>query len=228
MTPVAVEFRCVAPDFPGFGESQLMADANGWREMVDWLDRFVNEMKLAPLHLAVHDWGGLIGLPWMCENPDKVHSLLITNTSFRATDRWHGFARQLRDEGSGEEMMENLNPEGFKALVQAFSSHVLDETLAEFYKCVETPELRAAKLELYRSLEFSMFEPYMEKFKEVARGKTRIIWGGEDQLLPQKIAQEFAKRTAGHATILDAGHFLQEDRGEEVGRLHTRFLETRA
>ena len=38
-------------------------------------------MPEAPIHLAVHDIGGPIGLMWALRNPNRVASLLILNTT---------------------------------------------------------------------------------------------------------------------------------------------------
>jgi haloalkane dehalogenase len=53
-----------------------------------------------------------------------------------------------------------------------------------------------------------------------------MLWGAEDPALPPAVGEAFASalgRPAPH--VLDrAGHFLQEDRGEDVGRLIADWL----
>jgi pimeloyl-ACP methyl ester carboxylesterase len=75
--------RMIVPDLPGFGRSDKPAKydyslARQSRLLEALLQRVVPE---APIHLAVHDIGGPIGLMWALRNPDRVASLLILNTT---------------------------------------------------------------------------------------------------------------------------------------------------
>ena len=75
--------RMIVPDLPGFGRSDKPAKydyslARQSRLLEALLQRVAPE---APIHLAVHDIGGPIGLMWALRNPDRVTSLLILNTT---------------------------------------------------------------------------------------------------------------------------------------------------
>ena len=113
--------------------------------------------------LVVHDWGGLIGLRWACDNPGSVRALVISDTGFFADGKWHGMAEALRTEGQGEELMEGMTREGFGA-VMAQSSQGIDEAAAdEYWKGFGDEDRRRGQLELYRSGDFSKLEPYEGK-----------------------------------------------------------------
>ncbi|MFN2611073.1 MAG: alpha/beta fold hydrolase [Actinomycetota bacterium] len=229
MAEVASGFRAIAPDLPGFGDSDLMKGPHGWRELVGWVNEFIDALQIAPVHLAVHDWGGLIGLPWFCENPEKVRSLLVTDTSFDSKDRWHAFAAEWRKPGIGEESIGAMTKEGFAGLLSATVANPLgDDSLHEYWKSVASEERRAAKLQMYRSLDFEMFEPYMDVFPKVAGGRTRIVWGSGDMFVPPKTGHRLAERLGAEITVIDANHFLQEDAGEELGTIHLDFLESQS
>jgi haloalkane dehalogenase len=230
MREVSQGFMTIAPDLPGFGDSDLMEGHHGWRELKDWIDAFVDALGIAPVHLSVHDWGGLIGMPWFCEHPGKVRSLLISDTSFSSRDRWHALATEWRKPEVGEELLGSMTREGFGSMLAVTVSKPLDEdSAAEYFKCVATPERRAAKLQMYRSLDFPMFEPYMDEFPKIAMGKSRIIWGGADMFVPLKTAHRLSDLLSAELTVLEqANHFLQEDAGEELGKLHREFLRSLA
>jgi pimeloyl-ACP methyl ester carboxylesterase len=75
--------RMVIPDLPGFGRSDKPSTydyslARQSRLLEALLERVVPE---APIHLAVHDIGGPVGLMWAIRNPDRLASLLILNTT---------------------------------------------------------------------------------------------------------------------------------------------------
>lgn len=224
MEVTSERYRAVACDFPGFGDSEVMERPHTWENLIDWLDSFVDAAGLAPVHLGVHDWGGLIGLAWACRHPMKVSSLLITNTSFRAKDRWHALAQQWREPGVGEEMIGDITFDGFSNLVGVISS-VPEDALQEYWKGMATPERRAAKLQMYRSLDFEMLAPLEPLLPDVASGRVLVVWGGGDPFLSTKLGFRFGARLGCDVTVIDdAGHFLQEDRGEHLGRLHLEFL----
>ncbi len=225
---VAAEYRVVAPDFPGFGRSELMERPHTWENLVGWLDSFVAGMDLGPIHLGVHDWGGLIEIAWACKNPHKVSSMLITDTSFRSTDRWHAAATQWRTPGVGEELFGEMTKEGFAALLSAFSQ-IPEDSVSEYWRGLDTKEKRFAKLDMYRSLDFEMFAPLEPLLDEVAPGRVRVVWGKNDPFLSAKIAHWFGERLTAEVTLIEgATHFLQEDAGEELGRLHLNFLKSSA
>lgn len=224
---VGSSYRTIAPDYPGYGDSELLKGSHTWEALVEWTDSFVDALDIAPVHLAVHDWGGLIGLAWAAKNPDKVRSLFITDTSFRAKDRWHGLAAEWRKPGVGEELIGSLDLERFRSLIAAFGP-TDEEAVNEYFKGLVSDERKAAKLEMYRSLEFEMFTPLEPLLPEVAPGKVRVVWGANDPLLSQKLALRFGDRLGAEVKFVEAGHFLQEERGEEVGRLHLEFLDSLA
>lgn len=218
-------FRAIACDFPGFGRSELLGEPHTWENLKSWVSDLLAALDIDNVHLAVHDWGGLIGLPWFCENHERVKSLLITDTSFSSSDRWHAMAVQWREPGVGEETIGAMTRDGFEAIMRMGSPTISNDALDEYWRGLSTLEHRIAKLEMYRSLDFEMFEPYMASFPGLAQGKTRVVWGAGDPFVPRKVADRFGARTGAEVTVLeDAGHFLQEDAGPMVGKLHREFL----
>lgn len=228
MAETSKSFHAIAPDFPGYGDSDLLSGPHTWETLMRWLGEFVDAIGLDTFHLAVHDWGGLIGLGWASQNPQRVSSLLITDTSFRSRDRWHAAARQWRTPGVGEELFGSLTRDGLKNLLSAVTS-IPDDAIDEYWKGLSDPARRAAKLEMYRSLEFEMLTPLEPLLKEVAPGRVRVIWGENDPFVPPKIGTGMAEVLEAEITIIaGASHFLQEDAGADVGRLHLDFLKSQA
>lgn len=225
MGEVARSYRTIAPDFPSFGDSAPRAP-HTWEALIGWTDELVDALEIAPVHLGVHDWGGLIGLAWATIHPEKVRSLLITDTTFRSRDRWHALAAQWRTPGVGEQLIGEITEYGFRSFVSLMAP-LDDETIAEYWKGLSTPDRRAAKLELYRSLDFEMLAPLELKLPEVAPGRVLIVWGEQDPVLPVKVAFWFGSKLGADVKVIEgAGHFLQEQRGAEIGRLHREFMDS--
>src|SRR5687767_2790852 len=154
-----VGWRAIAPDLPGFGDSA--ADLPGtWERQIEHVERFRQGLGLDRLALAVHDWGGLIGLRWACDHPGAVSALFITDTGFFADGRWHGMAKMLRTEGEGEQLVANVNRELLAMALRQVSPGLSDDALDEFWKAFADDQRRQSHLDLYRSGDFSKLEAY--------------------------------------------------------------------
>lgn len=83
--------RCLAPDHIGFGLSDKPAD---WsylaHEHARLFEQWLESLDVDGITLVVGDWGGPIGLSYAVAHPDKVKSLVITNSWMWPVDRdWY-------------------------------------------------------------------------------------------------------------------------------------------
>jgi len=218
--------RVIAPDLPGFGDSELGDRCGTWEDMVRFVDQFVEALGLRRIDLAVHDWGGLIGLRWACDRPGRVGSFVITNTGFFPDGKWHSAAKIMREPEAGESFIDSFTRDLFAAALRAVSPNLGEEAVTEYWKCLATPERRAAKLALYRSGDFTKLRAYEGKLAALAR-PTVIIWGGDDRFAPATGAVRLSHEIPGaELHILDGiNHFLQEDAPQIVASLASGFLE---
>ena len=203
--------RGVAPDLLGYGDSDPDPPAT-WERHVEALGELVDGLGLERLALVVHDWGGLIGLRWAVENPERISALLISDSGFFADGEWHGMAKGLRTEGVGEEIVGGIDREGFGEILRSSGSGFDEETIDEYFRGFSTPERRAGILELYRSGDFEKIAPYEGRLAELGV-PTLLLWGESDEFAPVAGAYRF-KREIPHAeieVIEGAGHFVWSD-----------------
>ena len=172
-------YRALAPDLPGFGDSS--PDPPGtWERHVDALERFRQALGIEQAVLIVHDWGGLVGLRWACDHPGGASALVISDTGFFADGRWHGMAKALRTEGTGEELIGQFTREGLGALLSSLSPGFDEASADEYWKAFASDEGRQGLLDLYRSGDFEKLEPYAGKL--AALGLPAIcLWGENDE-----------------------------------------------
>ena len=216
--------RALAPDFPGSGDSP--ADPpNTWERLVEHVQSFVTELGLDRLALVVHDWGGLIGLRWACDHPDRVAALVISDTGFFPDGKWHGMAAALRTPGTGEAMLGALTRESFGQLLASLSGGFDEEAADQYWRSLGTPEGRAAILEMYRSGDFEKLAPY-----EGALGRlgvpALILWAENDDFAPIGGAHRLHREIPGSKLeiVEGAGHFLHADAPERCSAAITEFL----
>lgn len=217
--------RAIAPDLLGYGDSRPDPPAT-WERHVDALDEFVEALDPGPLVLVVHDWGGLIGLRWAVNNPERVAGLVISDSGFFPDGRWHGMAEALRTEGQGEQIVAAVDREALGQIITTDGAGFTEEAIDEYAKVLATPEGRAGILEMYRSGDFDKLEP--ERGKLAALGvPTLLLWGEEDRFAPVAGAYRF-KKEIPHAEleiVPGAGHFVWSDEPERCAAALRRFLD---
>jgi len=88
-------YRVIAPDMVGFGKSDKYVSIEDYSHQmhVDKMTQLVIELDLDNITAHVHDWGGLVGLRVIAEEPDRFSRVIASNTSLIAPGR--GFFKDL-------------------------------------------------------------------------------------------------------------------------------------
>ena len=90
MIPIIVNagYRAIAPDLVGFGRSDKPAHRSDYtyQRHVDWMQNWLDQMELNRITLVCQDWGGLIGLRLLANNPDRFIGVVAANTGLPAGD----------------------------------------------------------------------------------------------------------------------------------------------
>jgi haloalkane dehalogenase len=220
-------WRAVAPDLAGFGDSP--PDPPGtWERHVEAVERFRGELGIERCVPVVHDWGGLIGLWWACEQPDAVEALVISSTGFFPDGEWHGMARAMREPGTGEQLLEAADRATVAAVLRQSSSGIGDDAVDEYWKAYADPERRRGHLELYRSGDFAKLEPFEGRLAALGV-PVLLIWGASDPFAPVAGAHRFARELSNTELVVieDAGHFVWEDAPVRCAEVVTAFLAAR-
>lgn len=89
MIPILVDagYRVIAPDLIGFGKSDKPGSVDDYTYgvHVDWLNQFLSALDLKGLTLVCQDWGGLLGLRAVGDQPERFRRLVIANTGLPNT-----------------------------------------------------------------------------------------------------------------------------------------------
>jgi haloalkane dehalogenase len=187
------------------------------------VERFRREQGIERCVLAVHDWGGLIGLRWACEHPDAVEALVISSTGFFPDGQWHGMADALRTPGVGEQVVDGIDRDGFAGLLGSLSTGIGDDAVDEYFKALADEPRRRGLLELYRSGDFEKVAEY--RLADLAV-PTLLVWGANDEFAPVAGAHRFDRELPDTELVVvdGAGHFVWEDAPEACAEAVVRFL----
>ena len=83
MIPILVDagHRVIAPDLVGFGRSDKPADQSDYTyaHHVSWMRSFIDALALRNITLVCQDWGSLIGLRVVAENPEWFSRVVVGN-----------------------------------------------------------------------------------------------------------------------------------------------------
>jgi haloalkane dehalogenase len=227
--------RVVAPDYFGFGRSDKPTE-QGWYSYdrhYDAIARLVRELDLRPLTLVVHDWGGPIGLRLAVESPERVERLVVLNTGIGAgrapSETWLRFRDMVRRVGA--ELSAGR-------MVAAGCARDLPEAAAAAYDApFPTPESKAGLLAFPELVPTELDHPSAGKMLEVreaARSWSKpalVLFGDSDPIFPPRAAERMSELIGGAEpaqTVANAGHFVQEDAGEELGERIAAWLTARS
>jgi haloalkane dehalogenase len=228
LTPTA---RAIAPDYLGFGRSDkpLAREAYTYDFHVRSVARLVEELDLHDVTVVCQDWGGPIGLRVATEHPDRFSRLVIMNTGIGGgrppSDEWLRFRDWLQRLGT------DVIP---GRLVQLSAVQPIADDVVEAYSAPwPVPESKQAILAFPDLVPISPDHPDLPAHLAVKEALSRwekpalVLFSDSDPIFSPRAAERIAERIpgAGEPQIVEgAGHFLQEDRGEEVGRRIAQFL----
>lgn len=227
MVPVlaAAGHLVIAPDLVGFGRSDKPADRTDYTyaRHVEWLrTALFDHLGLSDLTLVCQDWGGLIGLRLVAEHPERFRRVVAANTGLptgdgRATEAfasWQRFSQEVPEMPIGHIVnggtTSSLTPEVVAAYDAPFPDERYKEGARQLPLLVPTTPDDPASDDNRRAWESlrSFDKPFLCAFSDgdpITRGADR-----------QFLAEVPGATGQPHTTITGAGHFLQEDKGEEL------------
>lgn len=216
-------YRAIAPDLPGFGGSDRFINTpHTWDNYVNFITSFLESLQIESIHLVVHDWGGLIGLRWARMNPERILSLVVTDTVYCSAYEWHNMAQRLQDPDHGEMAIEKMAEKTtwFSRMKQMMPT-IAPEVLNDFYRIYETIESRKVALELYRSGDLRSLINHRGDLKRIKKPAT-IIWGDKDPFVSKEFAYKLQQEELPHASVHivdDAGHFIHIEAADVVSQI---------
>ncbi|HEU4409555.1 MAG TPA: haloalkane dehalogenase [Polyangiaceae bacterium] len=224
--------RAVAPDLVGFGRSDKPADPGDYtyQRHVDWARAFVEALGLERVTLLCQDWGGLIGLRLVAEHPERFARVVAANTSLPTGDRrppdaffaWQTFSQRAPELKIGDIVQAGCARPLAPEIVAAYDAPFPDESYKagarRFPLLVpSSPDDPASEPNRRAWASLATFDkPFLTAF-----GDSDPITAGAERAMQKKIPGAAGR---AHVTLPRAGHFLQEDAGEELGRVVADFV----
>ena len=226
--------RVLAPDLIGFGKSDKFTERGdySYRMHRDTVLAFMDALRLERITLVCQDWGGLLGLQLAGQLPDRFARLVIMNTALPTGEEevgpgflaWREYVASTPDLPIGPLFGRAIFPEARRApeVLAGYEAPYPDRTYKEGAHAF--PALVPITSDAPGAAENRAAWKTLERWQKPCL----LMAGDKDPVLGIPAAKVFERRMphAGAVVVIaDAGHFLQEDKGEEVADKIVAFID---
>ncbi len=230
---VAAGHRCVAPDLVGLGRSDKPSDPSdySYARHVDWMAELLfGQLNLREITLVCQDWGGLIGLRLLAGAPDRFSRAVVANTGLPTGEgpaseaflAWQRFSRESPEFPVGNIVSGGCATALPDEVIAAYNAPFPDDS---FKACARVlPSL------VPTSADDSAHDANVRAWEVLRQFKKPLLCAFSDgDPITRGADRVFKERVPGacdqpHTTIEGAGHFLQEDKGEELADVVASFI----
>jgi abhydrolase domain-containing protein 6 len=227
-------FHVIAPDLPGFGESEKPARViYDLRQFATWITRFADKMHFDRFILAGHSLGGAIATEVATQSPHRVQRLILISAA--------GLVPTNDGENIYEKILRGHNP---------FEVSTYDDFREFFAMIFSHPGLAPLPVKSYLYMRFAsnrnwyhkIFLDMMgdisdddlidarkkEQFDKFAALKTPtlIVWGKYDGFFPESIGSWMHRTVpdSRYALIEEAAHMAPMEQADKLAKLTLSFL----
>jgi haloalkane dehalogenase len=225
--------RAIAADLVGFGRSDKPAEIgdHSYARHVEWIRALAfDRLDLRDLTLVGQDWGGLIGLRLVAEHPDRFARVVAANTGLPTGDQpmpdvWVRFRELVRTSPSlsvSRLVQSGCQTELSAAVLAAYEAPFPDASYAAGVRAMPglvptTPDDPATEANRAAWQRLSAWDkPFLVAFSD-----RDPITGAMAPVLKRTVP---GAAGLDHPVLAGAGHFLQEDAGEQLGAVIAEFI----
>ena len=235
-------YRCIVPDHIGCGLSDKPGDdrySYTLARRISDLTTLMDHLKpQKPIHMIVHDWGGMIGFGWAAERPGQIASMVVANTAafpLPAKKKLPSALWLVRNTKLGALLVQGMNAFSGLAARVAFKKPVSAEIRKAYTGPYDCWENRIATLRFVQDIPLDEQDPGYKivqdtevRLVEFAGKPCLLAWGEKDFVFDLHFLNKW-KRIFPHAEVLsypDCGHYIFEDAGQPLTQAVRDFLDS--
>ena len=233
--PLAQDCFVIAPDLPGYGNSEPIGNP-GFSRFADLIDGLLARLGVDAVHLYLHDYGAPVGLHLATRSPGRVRSLIIQNANAHESGMGPSWAatREFWDDptpGHEAAATAHLNVDGVRdqyigGIPEDIARRIDAARWEEDWRIMSLPGRLALQRALVRD-----YRSHVARFREIAAYLERhqppalMLWGRHDIFFDlDEILSWMRALPRMEAHILDGPHFLLETHAAECAALMRAFL----
>lgn len=233
--PLSQSCFVVAPDLPGFGMSDPVADPS-FAGFADLVEKLLTQLDVASFHLYLHDYGAAVGLHLFTRAPQCVRSLIVQNANAHGSgmgSQWAATKAFWNDPTPAHEAeaTAHLTLDGTRAqyvgnVPEGIAGRIDPRRWEEDWRVMSLP----GRLELQRALVLD-YRNHVARFGAIADCLARwqppalMLWGRHDAFFALEETLDWMRALPRmEAHVLDGPHFLLETHAAECARFMAAFL----
>jgi pimeloyl-ACP methyl ester carboxylesterase len=230
-------FRLIAPDLPGFGQSDAPSHDRftyTFAKLAEVIERFTEVIGIARFAIYIFDYGAPTGLRMAVRHPERITAIISQNGNAYEeglSDGWNPVRAYWKDpsEANRAALRAFLSPE---TTVWQYTHGAADKSLVSpdgysldnFY--LARPGVHEAQLDLLGDYKtnVAMYPEFQAYFRQ-HKPPFLAAWGKNDPFFLPPGAEAFKRDIPGAKVhFFDAGHFALETHGDEIAKLIRDFL----
>jgi haloalkane dehalogenase len=214
--------RVIAPDLIGFGKSDKLTNKEDYTyaNHIMWVSQLFDHLQLDNVILFAQDWGGLIGLRILAENPEKFSGLVVSNSGLpigsgasEGFKQWLNYSQTVEDFNAGKIVYQG----SLKALdnyeIDAYNAPFPDDSFKVAARVFPTiVPITKEHAEVEENIKAWEVLKKFDRPTVAIFGEHDASFRGGDKYIIEKIA---GAKGMNHQRI-NAGHFSQENQPELI------------
>ena len=234
---LADRYHLIAPDYPGFGNSDQPAMDKfdyTFDNMAVVMGKLVNKLGIKKYSLYLMDYGAPIGFRLASQNPERIDALIVQNGNAYKEglkDFWIPIRKYWNDRSdeNASALAAFIAPDGVKW--QYTHGVRNEETISPDNWNVDLRHLTRdgnPSIQLALFYDYQNNVPYYPEWQAYFRKHqppTLIVWGKNDYIFPADGAHPYKRDLKNvEFNLLDTGHFALEEDGEVIAKKIRAFL----
>ena len=212
-------YTCYAPDLPGFNLSEIPAGYEfNLQNYGRFIARLLDQLGIdEPVRLVLHDWGGIFGMSFACQYPERVAGIVGGSFPFTGQYRWHAWAKIWRTPILGELAMLSMTKPLFEWEVNRGGSKIPRAHIESTYSKLDW-KTKQTILKLYRSAGSEKLAAFEGSLAELSkRVPIDLVWGRNDIYVAPGYGKYLHPRT--QVSLEGCGHWVPVEAPKAIADL---------
>ncbi|MDI7864898.1 alpha/beta hydrolase [Rhizobiaceae bacterium n13] len=235
---LADRYHVIAPDYPGFGQSDAPDRASfayTFAHFADVVDSLLHQKGVESYAMYVMDYGAPVGYRLALKNPEQVSGLIVQNGNAYEEGLgefwdpikayWTDGTTERREALSGMVTLEITKFQYTDGVRDV--SRISPDNWVHDQALLDRPGNREIQLDLFYDYRTNVpLYPQFQAFFREHQPPTLIVWGKNDKIFPEEGAHPYLRDLPqAELHVLDTGHFALEDKLDVMAPVIRDFLD---
>jgi pimeloyl-ACP methyl ester carboxylesterase len=209
----ASDYRVMAMDFPGFGESDKPEVQYSIEWLADVVETFLQEQEIDRVNLVGHSMGAVVALDVASRPKSRVDKLVITDAvgiGDKSEFLAYAMSKKIMGPDTGWEFVDSFLKDQFRAMADDLIEKQKPQTARDLFESLKMPITGHPLLPMTPEVQMiaSIFDFDIRPKLASIRQPTLILWGAKDPVAPPQDASFLRTRIHSSTLVLfpDSGH----------------------